>query len=142
MPEPERSLNLNTILQMGKPLKVAILSFFFINCFSQNCDTTVYKYVDEQPEYSKGMMNLYTHLMGVSLPEMDDTELMVSKFYFSIVIDCEGHVAEVQAIKNVDHPVSKILEDEIRASGLWIPGKKDDNPVTTQFTLPVIIHWE
>lgn len=142
MPEPERNLILNIILRMGKILKALILSCSLINCFSQDCDTTVYKYVDEQPEYSEGMMNLHTHLMGISLPEMNDDELVISKFYFSIVIDCEGRVAKVRAIKNIDHPVSKILEEEIKISGPWTPGKKDHQPVNTEFTLPVHIHWE
>lgn len=142
MPEPERNLNLNTILRMGKILKALILSCSLINCFSQDCDTTVYKYVDEQPEYLEGMMNLHTHLMGISLPEMNDAERMVSKFYFSIVIDCEGHVAKVRAIKNTDHPVSRILEEEIKISGPWAPGKKNHQRVNTQIILPVNIHWE
>ncbi|MCF7922026.1 MAG: energy transducer TonB [Candidatus Marinimicrobia bacterium] len=92
-----------------------------------------YRLLDSAPEPVGGYQYLYQIL---EYPEMAQSMNRTGVSYFSIIIEVDGSLGEVQLLKSsypdLDEAASKAIHD-----CNWVAAKYDERPVTFQIILPI-----
>ena len=129
------------------------------NYFSQS-----YNYTDSLKEDStKGFINMYKNDLELygELPKFENQDVNQFRYYIARTlmypleaqrkgisgrVYVEFQVNRLGLVQNVklEKSVDKFLDQEalrvIKSSPLWVPGFKDQLPVETKFTFPIVFH--
>jgi hypothetical protein len=126
-----------------------------INSVTGNCDrcncyynkelkTEVYTTYDSPPEYSEGIIKLYS-LISKNIKIPYEAHLPTTKAIVNIIVDNDGCVVYL-GIFNKSKKEYNILEKEIikalSAINTWIPAKCDGKNVIALLTLPFNINLQ
>lgn len=123
-----------------------LLAVTFIICFysataqSTPADSSViYPFPDVKAEYPGGIKEFYNFFSSNFVaPEIEaDTEF---NFYFSYVVEADGALSNVQIIRDPGYGIGTEALRVINLSPKWKPAVKDNVPVRTNGTLPLIIN--
>ncbi len=100
--------------------------------------TDIYLKVDQMPEYPGGQAALMNFLgENIKYPESCKDDGMEGTVYVSFVIDEDGTVKDIKAIKSPDERLSASALETVNKMQAWIPGKQDGKNVKVQFNLPI-----
>jgi periplasmic protein TonB len=131
--------------------------FCILTSFSQKQDTlacsgvydstlqhTVYKFVDEMPQYPGGESEMFKVIVeNILVPEdYFTTGEIQTKTFASFVVDEKGKVVNIKVLRKTEaeySPLDKSVINAIRKLADWIPGKCKGVPVAVQFILPLNI---
>ncbi len=121
-------------------------SFFFLfslfassfHSLAQECDTTVYETVEEMPEFPGGLEKMYQFMADFTVPDVSQTHIQ-SKFYFEFIVQCDGSVTDLKALRNENHPITLAALDHLSNMPKWTPGKQHGQPVKVKYVVPLRI---
>lgn len=99
----------------------------------------IYKVVEVAPEFIGGQKAMTDFLIkNVKYPEDDQKKGIEGTVYVSFVVEKDGSVSEVKAIRGVN---TSLDNEAIRVvklmSKMWKPGTQKGKPVRVQFNLPI-----
>lgn len=95
--------------------------------------------LDILPQYPGGMNRFYEYVVkNFDRPEIDDSREITMSVIVSFVIEKDGTLTDIKAIRSTDYNMEKEAIRILKASRVkWTPGKKDGKPVRTLFMLPI-----
>ncbi|WP_284652423.1 energy transducer TonB [Flavobacterium terrisoli] len=95
--------------------------------------------LDVLPEYPGGMPAFYKYVQRTfTRPEIDDSGEISMSVIMSFVIEKDGTLTDIKAIRSTDPNMEKEAIRILRALKVkWTPGMKDGEPVRTLFMLPI-----
>ena len=118
---------------------IAFITLLSFQPIAQDCDTTVYEVVEVMPEYPGGMSELMNYMMDVSLPKLENENEIIGSFCFSFIVQCDGQLADITALKNPDHPYTIAVKKHIEQIPKWTAGLHQGRHVYVRYTLPIHI---
>jgi protein TonB len=100
----------------------------------------IHTVVHTQPEFPGGVQALYQHIgEKILYPEDAKKEGVQGKVFVQFVVNKEGEVMEVEAIRKVDPRLDKIAVAAVSTLPDFTPGKLDDGTVVnTRMVLPIV----
>lgn len=102
-------------------------------------DTTVYTSVDEIPEFPGGLEKLGAYLSKMKMPALDTTENIQGRVIIQMIVEKDGSLTHLKAIRGGDGAVSKAYIEYIRRSPRWKPGLIHGKPVRVLYYVPVTV---
>jgi len=105
-------------------------------------DNTVYNTagLQVQPDFPGGIDAFRGFVMkNFRIPEIDQD--MTARIYVSFVVEKDGTLTDVKAVKDPGYGLGKEAERVIKSNKVkWNPGIQNGKPVRTRFNLPVTIN--
>jgi periplasmic protein TonB len=98
--------------------------------------------VQETATYAGGMPELYS-MIGKTLryPVNARREGIEGKVFVEFVIEKDGTVRNVKAIKGPGRGLNEEAERVMKTMNKWTPGKVRGKPVKQMMVLPIIFHF-
>jgi protein TonB len=95
--------------------------------------------LDKLPLYPGGMKRFYEYVANnFSRPEIEDSGEVTLSVIMSFVIEKDGSLTDIKAVRSTDYKLEKEAIRLLKASKVkWSPGIKDGKPVRTLFMLPI-----
>ncbi len=95
--------------------------------------------LDILPEYPGGMKRFYEYVQRTfNRPEIEDNGEITMSVIMSFVIEKDGTLTDIKAVRSTDRNMEKEAIRILKASKVkWAPGMKDGEPVRTLFMLPI-----
>ncbi len=95
--------------------------------------------LDKLPKYPGGMDKFYDYVARkFNSPEIDETGEITLSVIMSFVIEKDGTLTDIKAVRSTDYKMEKEAIRLLKASRVkWEPGMKDGKPVRTLFMLPI-----
>lgn len=132
--------NLDKALSKGGPAKFVVDPFDKKNIKVKSADeNAVYNNngLTEKPEFQGGMELFYKFVAeNYRAPEKQGLK---GKVYVTFIIEKDGSISDVKSIRDIGYGTG---EEAIRVLGIspkWTPGKINDEPVRTLYSLPITI---
>ncbi|MBQ4622733.1 MAG: energy transducer TonB, partial [Bacteroidaceae bacterium] len=112
-------------------------------------DTTVYRVVEEMPEYPEGVEKLVKYIRTSTdnywkkrypkgKPVYPCEQGISGRIIVSFVINENGQVTDPEVLRRVDKDLDKEAIRIIKSMPRWIPGEHKGKKVKVRFTLPVM----
>jgi periplasmic protein TonB len=99
----------------------------------------VFTIVEQMPEYPGGTEAMMKFIgKNVRYPGQARRMGVEGRVFISFVVDAEGKISDVQAIKGIFPDCDKEAVRVIQMMPSWKPGKQRGRPVKVRFVLPVI----
>ncbi|MBS1532476.1 MAG: TonB family protein [Bacteroidetes bacterium] len=90
------------------------------------------------PDYNGGLKAFYEYLSkNIRYPEHDKARNVTGTVVLYFVVEKSGKVTNIKVMKHVSDAIDAEAVRVVRASPLWIPGKKYGLPVRVHYTIPV-----
>ena len=109
-------------------ISLLFILLFGINLFAQETK------VDVLPEPIGGLEQM---IKNVVYPQSAKEAGIEGKVFVKVIIDEQGNVTETEVIKSVDKDCDKAAMDAIKKTK-FTPGMKDNKPVKTEVTIPIM----
>jgi len=94
--------------------------------------------VQEQPEFSGGMAQMYSYLKkNIKYPDMEFDAGIQGKVYVEFVVEKDGSVEDVSIRRGVSPGLDKEALRAVKSMPKWTPGKMNGKAVKVRFTIPV-----
>ena len=94
--------------------------------------------VEENPEFIGGMAKLYEYLgKNIQYPEMAKENGIQGKVFVQFVVDKDGSLTDVQAIKGIGAGCDEEAVRVISKAKKWKPGKQRGRAVKVRMILPI-----
>lgn len=95
--------------------------------------------LDKLPLYPGGMKRFYEYVVNnFNRPEIEDDGEVTLSVIMSFVIEKDGSLTDIKAVRSTDYKLEKEAIRLLKASKVkWSPGIKDGKPVRTLFMLPI-----
>jgi protein TonB len=127
-------------------MKGLIFSLIFLGCsvfcFGQiGVADSVYTSVEQMPEFPGGMAALQKYLAQHIRISEGTSDLVQGKMVVRFVIDKNGGARDVTILKSWGEKNDSMMMDIIKNMPVWIPGRKGNEKVNVQYTLPIFVHW-
>lgn len=97
----------------------------------------VYTKVDEAPVFPGGINKFYRLLS--SRIHLEGNEEVSGKVHASFVVDREGNVTNIKIVKGLTKKINQAVIKAFNNIPKFIPGKVNDIPVNTTYSLPITI---
>ncbi|MCC7504213.1 MAG: hypothetical protein IT259_02880 [Saprospiraceae bacterium] len=94
------------------------------------------------PVYPGGEAEMLRFLLKTQLPSPDAIQGPVFTLVFQFVIEADGSVSNICALRHPDHPWAQAYIRRIAEMPRFSPGEQDGRPVRCRYTLPLRIHPE
>jgi protein TonB len=105
-------------------------------------EDSVYMDADELPAFPGGDMALAEWLRAnLKYPEKCKKEGASGRVIVRFVVNKNGRVAEVEAIKSPHPELAKAAVRTVKKMPKWTPGKKDGQTVRCAMNLPIMYKW-
>jgi len=96
--------------------------------------------LDEMPDFPGGMEALFNYInLGIKYPAEERKAGVSGVVYVTFVVNKDGRISEAMVLRGI--PDGPALDAEalrlVNAMPNWIPGKRDGEPVTVQYNLPI-----
>jgi periplasmic protein TonB len=107
-------------------------------------DTTIYKIVEQQPEYPEGMGALFKYLgQNIKYPTICRENGIEGTLYIRFIIEKDGSVKDITCTFGCQcNGYVDSVSDALKNMPKWKAGKQNGKPVRVQYTLPLKIHLE
>lgn len=87
---------------------------------------------------SKGLTGFYEHVRReMKYPKIARRNGIEGKVFVEFIVDKEGNLTHVRAIKGIGYGCDEVAIDAIKSSPRWIPGKQRGQPVRMKMVLPL-----
>ena len=98
--------------------------------------------LDKQPSFPNGMDGFYKYVANnFQRPELDEPQTI--RVIVSFVIEKDGSMTNISVLQNPGFGMDKEAIRVLKAlKTKWNPGIKDNQPMRTQFTLPITLKTE
>ena len=132
--------NLEKALAKGGPSKFVVDPFDKKNIKVKSTDeNAVYNVggLTERPEFPGGM-ELFYKFVGQNY-RAPEKEGLKGKVYITFIVEKDGSITDVKSLRDIGYGTG---EEAIRVLSIcpkWIPGKINDEPVRTLYSLPITI---
>jgi protein TonB len=94
--------------------------------------------VEEKPEFPGGEKKFYEYLgKNMKYPQMEAEQGITGRVFVEFLIDKDGSIAEVKALRGVSPGLDKEAVRVIKAMPNWSPGKQNGRPVKVRYVIPV-----
>ena len=94
--------------------------------------------VEEKPEFPGGEKKFYEYLgKNMKYPQMEAEQGITGRVFVEFLIDKDGSIAEVKALRGVSPGLDKEAVRVIKAMPPWSPGKQNGRPVRVRYVIPV-----
>jgi len=94
--------------------------------------------VEEKPEFPGGEKKFYEYLgKNMKYPPMEAEQGITGRVFVEFLIDKDGSIAEVKALRGVSPGLDKEAVRVIKAMPKWTPGKQNGRPVRVRYVIPV-----
>jgi len=94
--------------------------------------------LDEKPSFPGGSNSLLDYLStNINYPKKALKKGITGKVFVQFVIDKNGKITDVEAVRGVDRLLDKEAVRVIKAMPAWKPGYKDGVPVRVKYTIPI-----
>ena len=126
------------------------LPLFALKAMAQETptDTTVYRVVEEMPEYPEGVEKLVKYIRTSTdnywkkrypkgKPVYPCEQGISGRIIVSFVINENGQVTDPKVLRHVDKDLDKEAIRIIKSMPRWIPGEHKGKKVKVRFTLPI-----
>lgn len=133
--------NLEKALAKGGPSKFVVNPFDKKNIKVKSADeNAVYNSAEitEKPEFQGGM-ELFYKFVGTNY-RAPEKEGLKGKVYITFIVEKDGSITDVKSLRDIGYGTG---EEAIRVLGIcpkWTPGKINDEPVRTLYSLPITIN--
>jgi TonB family protein len=98
----------------------------------------VFVSVEKSPEFPGGTRAWSTYLAkNVRYPAVDRDSNMQGKVYVSFVVERDGNLTDVTAVRGPSETLKAEGVRVIASSPAWKPGLQDGKPVRVQYTVPI-----
>ncbi|MDW3191783.1 MAG: TonB family protein [Cytophagales bacterium] len=98
----------------------------------------VYQIVDDEPEYEGGIQKFYEYVGStLEYPKSAREAGYEGRVYVSFVINKDGTVSDVQAVKGVEESMDAEAVRVIAGSPQWKPGRINGKVVRTRLMVPI-----
>ena len=103
----------------------------------------VYDLVDDQPEYEGGIQKFYQYIgENLEYPEQARRLGVEGKVYVQFIINTDGTVSNVKAVKGIGAGCDAEAERVISGSDQWKPGKVGGKVVRTRMMVPILYNFD
>jgi protein TonB len=121
-----------------------LLFIAFFNFFSANAqqDTTIYSTVDKEAEFPGGTAAMMKWMQeNIVYPNEIIGGEIINRIYITFMVETDGKISQPTVISNCEN-CSKIVENLIQSSPLWIPAQLNGRPVRSKYILPLHIDFD
>lgn len=149
--QPEYDKEALRIVKLSSPWKPAIINgkkvesrYLLPVSFDSalKTDTTIYKFVDEAPQFPGGDAAFIKYLgENIRVPKAALKENIQSRFIFKFIVEKDGSLSNPQIIKTLNKAMAKEVLRVINATPKWMPGKLNGRPVRVLYSIPVNIDY-
>src|SRR3954464_1474197 len=103
-------------------------------------DTTIYTFVEKQPEFFGGMSCLFQYITNYTKrPEGEMERTLSGTVYVTFVVERDGSLSNIRVLRGISG--SKAFDGEairvVRAMQKWVPAENNGKRVRVQYNLPV-----
>ncbi len=103
-----------------------------------NDEIMLFAAVEEKPEFPGGEKKFYEYLgKNMKYPQMEAEQGITGRVFVEFLIDRDGSIADVKALRGVSPGLDKEAVCVIRAMPNWSPGKQNGRPVRVRYVIPV-----
>ncbi|MEO8588434.1 MAG: energy transducer TonB [Flavobacteriales bacterium] len=94
--------------------------------------------VEEKPEFPGGEKKFYEYLgKNMKYPAMEQEQGITGRVFVEFLIDRDGSITEVKALRGVSPGLDKEAVRVIQAMPKWSAGKQNGRPVRVRYVIPV-----
>jgi len=103
-----------------------------------NGNSEVFTFVEKMPEFPDGERELFRFLReNIDYPPEIEQRGISGQVVSQFVVNSDGSISDIKIIRSLDPLLDAEVVRVIEAMPNWIPGKKNDEAVNVQFSLPV-----
>lgn len=96
--------------------------------------------VEVKPEFPGGIEKFHLYSQKkIKIPEEIKTQKIKGKVFVTFVIEKDGSLTDIKVIRDIGYRTKEIVENFLKNSPNWKPGKLNGKTVRCQHTLPIII---
>ena len=99
-------------------------------------NTKVYDVVEQMPSFPGGDVMAWLS-QNITYPNIAAKNGVQGRVVVQFVIEKDGSVTDVHAVKKVDPSLDREAERVVRSMPRWSPGRQNGAPVRVKYTLPV-----
>ncbi|HNL38532.1 MAG TPA: hypothetical protein PKH43_05355 [Saprospiraceae bacterium] len=99
-------------------------------------------FLSRMPEYPGGEPAMLRFLQEAVFPPLDSTRAPIGKIAVQYIIEADGRVSNICAVRNADHPWTQAIIRQLAAMPRFKPGEQDGKPVRTRWSQAIYIHPE
>lgn len=101
-------------------------------------ETTLYNFVDQQPEFPGGESALMSYLRkAIKYPPFAAENGIQGRTILSFVVEKDGSIASIEVLRSPAEELSKEAIRVVQAMPKWKPGKQRGRAVRVKYVLPV-----
>ncbi len=124
---------------------IVILICSTLQSYSQNSESKVYDFPQQEAEFPGGMQAMYQHFFRyVKASPRDSLSISdyPSKVYVFFIVDTLGVAKDAEILRDQYNLVTPSILEAIQAMPAWGPAQQGDKKVPQRFKLPINIDYE
>lgn len=98
--------------------------------------------LSRMPEYPGGEQAMLRFIHEAAFPPLDSTQEMIGRVAVQYIIEADGSVSNICAMRNADHPWTQAILRRLAEMPRFRPGEQDGRPVRTRWGQVIYIHPE
>ena len=104
----------------------------------QNKNRDYFVVVDQQPQFPGGEDARMQYLINnIEYPQEAQDEGIEGTVYVQFIIEADGSITNVNVLRGIGGGCDEEAREVVENMPNWEPGKKDGEPVRTQFNMPI-----
>ncbi|MBP2283402.1 hypothetical protein H4V97_001720 [Flavobacterium sp. CG_23.5] len=107
-----------------------------------NQSQTVYDIagLTEKPEFPGGIVEFYKFVgENFQISKEASANKIKGKVYITFIVEKDGSITDTKILRDIGFNTGEEAERVIRLSPKWIPGKMNEEPVRTMYSLPITV---
>ncbi|MFT4600763.1 MAG: protein TonB [Arenicella sp.] len=124
-----------------------LILFLFIPFFgfsqgdTVSADTTIYDYVEVEPQFPGGESEMIQFIFeNMNYPEKAAEQGLQGSFYFEFIVEIDGSLTHGRCLNCETSELDQMIIDLINKMPKWTPAKKGGEYVRMRYTLPLMIN--
>ncbi|MCB9188674.1 MAG: energy transducer TonB [Flavobacteriales bacterium] len=98
---------------------------------------------DVMPEFPGGKEEMYKYLSKqIVFPDEIKNIGIQGKVYIQFTVEKDGSITDIEVVKTPHSKLGKVTYNAVSKMPTWIPGIKNNKPVSVRYTLPVNFQFE
>ncbi|MCB8964321.1 MAG: energy transducer TonB [Bacteroidales bacterium] len=108
--------------------------------YSEGDTLYAFELIDEMPRFTGGGLSGFQQHIASHLryPAEAVAKGVSGVVYVQFLVNKLGEVCRVRVYKGVDPALDRAAVDVVKSSPRWIPGKRNGNPISVRFTMPIV----
>ncbi|MBC7847156.1 MAG: energy transducer TonB [Flavobacterium sp.] len=97
--------------------------------------------ITDNPVYPTGSIEGFYKFVGENFttPKTQDGVKLAGKVYVTFVIEADGNLSNFKVLRDIGYGTGEEAVRVLKLSPKWTPGKINDEPIRTQYSLPISI---